>query len=40
VKWERILQTLGSQDPANAFKIDKTTGVYTNNQWMLSNSAS
>jgi prepilin-type N-terminal cleavage/methylation domain-containing protein/prepilin-type processing-associated H-X9-DG protein len=39
VKWERITQTLGSQDPLNAFKIDRTTGVYTGNQWMLSNSA-
>jgi len=39
VKWERILQTLGPAAPKNAFTIDKATGVYTGNQWMLDNSA-
>jgi prepilin-type N-terminal cleavage/methylation domain-containing protein/prepilin-type processing-associated H-X9-DG protein len=40
VKWQRIAQTLGPRDPSTAWKVDNTTGVYTGNEWMLSNSAS
>jgi len=40
VKWHRILQTLGPRPPADAFKVDKATGVYTGNMWMPDNSAS
>jgi prepilin-type N-terminal cleavage/methylation domain-containing protein/prepilin-type processing-associated H-X9-DG protein len=39
VKWHRVLQTLGPRPPADAFKTDKATGVYTGNMWMLDNSA-
>jgi prepilin-type N-terminal cleavage/methylation domain-containing protein/prepilin-type processing-associated H-X9-DG protein len=39
VKWKRILQTLGPRDPATAFKLDTKTGVYTDNEWMVNNSA-
>jgi prepilin-type N-terminal cleavage/methylation domain-containing protein/prepilin-type processing-associated H-X9-DG protein len=40
VKWARIIQTLGGRDPSTAWTIDKTSGVYIENQWMLNNSAS
>jgi len=39
VKWARVQQTLGPRNPDQAFTIDKTTGVYVGNQWMLDNSA-
>ena len=39
VKWQRILSTLGPRDPKTAFTVEKGTGVYTSNQWMLDNSA-
>jgi prepilin-type N-terminal cleavage/methylation domain-containing protein/prepilin-type processing-associated H-X9-DG protein len=39
VKWQRILQTLGPRNPADAFKLDPKAGVYVDNEWMLNNSA-
>jgi prepilin-type N-terminal cleavage/methylation domain-containing protein/prepilin-type processing-associated H-X9-DG protein len=40
VKWKRILQTLGPRTPDVAFKPDtKAGGVYTDNEWMVNNSA-
>jgi prepilin-type processing-associated H-X9-DG protein len=40
VKWERIVQTVGPRDPTTtAWTVDKTSGAYIGNQWMLNNSA-
>jgi prepilin-type N-terminal cleavage/methylation domain-containing protein/prepilin-type processing-associated H-X9-DG protein len=39
VKWKRILQTLGPRTPDQAFKLDTKSGVYTDNEWMINNSA-
>jgi len=39
VKWARIIATLGPRPADQAFSIDKTSGVYIGNQWMLDNSA-
>jgi len=39
VKWKRILATMGPRNPADAFKLDPKSGVYTDNEWMINNSA-
>jgi prepilin-type N-terminal cleavage/methylation domain-containing protein/prepilin-type processing-associated H-X9-DG protein len=39
VKWKKLISTLGPRTPADAFKVDKATGVFTDNEWMLNNSA-
>jgi prepilin-type N-terminal cleavage/methylation domain-containing protein/prepilin-type processing-associated H-X9-DG protein len=38
VKWKKLISTLGPRPAVDAFKREKTTGVFTQNEWMIDNA--